>query len=139
MSVFGGTAVYQFMVDGYTGVTEIITAWKPELALYKMLEQLPLASLLSFVSVVLLVIFFITSSDSASLVVDMISAGGKLEAPAAQRVFWCTLEGMVAIALLLGGGLESLQAASLIAGLPFSVLLIVMVISIWKGLGREPR
>ena len=139
MSVFGGTAVYQFMVDGYTGVTEIITAWKPELALYKMLEQLPLASLLSFVSVVLLVIFFITSSDSASLVVDMISAGGKLEAPAAQRVFWCTLEGMVAIALLLGGGLASLQAASLIAGLPFSVLLIVMVISVWKGLAREPR
>ncbi len=139
MSVFGGTALHQFLFDGYTGVTEIITAWKPELALYKMLEQLPLAGFLSFVSVVLLVIFFITSSDSASLVVDTISAGGKLEAPAAQRVFWCTLEGMVAIALLLGGGLASLQAASLIAGLPFSVLLIVMVISIWKGLGREPR
>ena len=139
MSVFGGTAIYQFVAEGYTGVTEIITAWKPELALYKMLEGLPLTSLLSFVSVVLLIIFFITSSDSASLVVDMISAGGKLEPPAAQRVFWCTLEGLVAIALLLGGGLKSLQAASLIAGLPFSILIIIMVVSIWKGLRHEPR
>ena len=139
MSVFGGTAIHQLLFDGYTGVTEIITQWRPELALFKMLEQLPMTQIISFVSVVLLVIFFITSSDSASLVIDITSAGGKLDAPASQRVFWCTLEGGVAIALLLGGGLKSLQAASLIAGLPFSILLILMTVSIWKGLKSETR
>lgn len=139
MSVFGGTAIHQFLFDGYTGVTTIITQWKPELALFKMLEQLPMTQILSFASVVLLVIFFITSSDSASLVIDITSAGGKLDAPASQRVFWCSLEGGVAIALLLGGGLKSLQAASLIAGLPFSVLLILMTVSIWKGIRSEAR
>ena len=138
MSVFGGTAIHQFMVDGYTGVAEVIAEWRPELALFKMLGMLPLATVLYFVSVVLLVIFFVTSSDSGSLVVDIISAGGKLEAPPAQRVFWCTLEGMVAVVLLLGGGLASLQAAVLIAGLPFSVLLVAMMICVWKGLRREP-
>ncbi len=71
--------------------------------------------------------------------IDITSAGGKLDAPASQRVFWCSLEGAVAIALLLGGGLKSLQAASLIAGLPFSVLLILMTVSIWKGIRSEAR
>lgn len=139
MSVFGGTAIHQFLFDGYTGVTTIVTQWKPELALFKMLEQLPMTQVLSFASVVLLVIFFITSSDSASLVIDITSAGGKLDAPASQRVFWCSLEGGVAIALLLGGGLKSLQAASITAGLPFSILLILMTVSIWKGLRDETR
>ena len=139
MSVFGGTAMHQFLFDGYTGVTGIIAQWKPELALFTMLEQLPMTQIVSFVSVVLLIIFFITSSDSASLVIDITSAGGKLEPPRIQRVFWCSLEGAVAITLLLGGGLKSLQAASLIAGLPFSILLILMTVSIWKGLRSETR
>ncbi|MDE0519509.1 MAG: BCCT family transporter [Candidatus Dadabacteria bacterium] len=139
MSVFGGTAIHQLLFDGYTGVSQIITEWKPELALFKMLELLPMAQLASFVSVVLLIIFFVTSSDSGSLVIDITSAGGKLEPPTGQRVFWCTLEGAVAIALLLGGGLKSLQAASITAGLPFSILLILMTVSIWKGLRDETR
>ena len=137
MSVFGGTAIHQLLFEGYTGVTEIITQWKPELALFKMLEQVPMTQMLSFASVILLVIFFVTSSDSGSLVVDITSSGGKLDAPASQRVFWCSLEGALAIALLLGGGLKSLQAASLIAGLPFSILLLLMTVSIWKGLRSE--
>ncbi len=139
MSVFGGTAIHQLLFDGYTGVSQIITERKPELALFKMLEVLPMAQLVSFASVALLIIFFITSSDSGSLVIDVTSAGGKLEPPVAQRVFWCSLEGAVAIALLLGGGLKSLQAASIIAGLPFSILLILMTVSIWKGIRSEPR
>ena len=138
MSVFGGTAIHQFLFDGYAGVAEVIAAWKPELALFRMLEMLPLKTVLCFVSVFLLVVFFVTSSDSGSLVVDIISAGGKLEAPPAQRVFWCSLEGLIAIVLLLGGGLASLQAAVLIAGLPFSVLLVMMMICVWKGLRSEP-
>ena len=137
MSVFGGTAIHQLLFDGYTGVTEVIAQSKPELALFRMLEMMPIKTVLYFVSVFLLVVFFVTSSDSGSLVVDMISAGGKLEAPPVQRAFWCSIEGLVAVVLLLGGGLASLQAAVLMAGLPFSVLLVVMMICVWKGLRRE--
>ena len=137
MSVFGGTAIHQFLVDGYTGVTETVAAWQPELVLFKMLEQLPLTGPLSFVSIILVMVFFVTSSDSGSLVADTISAGGKLDTPVVQRVFWCSLEGAVAIALLLGGGLQSLQAASIITGLPFAIVLLGMTVSVWMGLRRE--
>ena len=137
MSVFGGTALHQFLVNGYTGVTETVTAWQPGLVLFKMLDQLPLTGLLSFVSIILVIVFFVTSSDSGSLVVDTISAGGKMDAPVVQRVFWCVVEGLVAIALLLGGGLQSLQAASLLTALPFAIVLVGMIVSIWIGLRRE--
>ena len=139
MTTFGGTAVSQFVNDGYTGVTETVKNWTPELSLYKMVEPLPLSSLLSFVGVVLVIVFFVTSSDSGSLVIDTITAGGKMDAPVAQRVFWCTLEGLVAIALLLGGGLSSLQAASISTGLPFAVVLVLMCVSTYMGLRKEPR
>ena len=85
-------------------MTDTVAAWTPELSLYRMLEPLPLVGLASGVSIFLVIVFFITSSDSGSLVVDTITAGGKLEATSAQRVFWCTTEGLIAAALLLGGG-----------------------------------
>ena len=107
---FGSTALHQNVVEGYTGVTENVAAWKLEIALFKMFDQLPLTRLLSSVALLLTIVFFVTSSDSGSLIVDTIAAGGRVDAPVAQRVFWCTMEGLVAIALLLGGGLNSLQA-----------------------------
>ena len=137
MNAFGGTAVSQFLNLGYTGVTETIQAWTPELSLFKMLELLPLSNVLSFIGIVLVIVFFVTSSDSGSLVIDTITAGGKLDAPVSQRVFWCTLEGLVAIALLLGGGLASLQAASIATGFPFAIVLVAMVYSIYRGLKAE--
>ena len=111
-----------------------VLAEQPEIALFAMLETLPLASITSFIGIVLVVVFFVTSSDSGSLVIDTITAGGKLDAPVVQRVFWCVLEGLVAIALLLGGGLVAAQAATLAAGLPFVLVLVALCCSIWKGL-----
>ena len=108
---FGGTALEQHIEGKYTGVTENVAAWKLEIALFKMFDKLPWTRLLSSVAMLLTIIFFVTSSDSGSLIIDTIAAGGKMDAPKAQRVFWCTIEGLVAIALLLGGGLKSLQAA----------------------------
>jgi len=139
MNAFGGTAVTQFLADGYTGVTETVANWTPELSLFKMLEPLPLANLMSFIGIVLVLVFFITSSDSGSLVIDTITAGGKIDAPVAQRVFWCSLEGLVAIALLLGGGLASLQAAAIATGFPFALVLVAMCFSTWHGLRAEAR
>ena len=139
MSIFGGTALHQFLFDGYTGVTEAVKTWEIELALFKMLERLPFEQFVSLFSLFLLAIFFTTSSDSGSLVTDVMAAGGRFDTPPVQRMFWCALEGSVAIALLLGGGLKSLQAAAVMTGLPFSVLIVVMTFSIWKVLREEAR
>ena len=138
-SAFGGTALDQFMSDGYTGVTETVEAYKPELALFKMLDKLPMTMLVSSIAMLLTIIFFVTSSDSGSLVIDTITAGGKLDAPVSHRVFWCTAEGAVAIVLLLGGGLSSLQAASLVTGFPFAIILLGMGVCVWIGLRNEAR
>jgi BCCT family betaine/carnitine transporter len=137
MNAFGGTALSQLINTGYTGVAETVAAWTPELSLFKMLEVLPLAGIASFVGIVLVIVFFVTSSDSGSLVIDQITAGGKTDAPVVQRVFWCILEGLVAIALLLGGGLGALQAAAITTGFPFAIVILLMCYSIYIGLRRE--
>jgi BCCT family betaine/carnitine transporter len=85
------------------------------------------------------IVFFVTSSDSGSLVIDTITAGGKVDAPVPQRVFWCTFEGLVAIALLIGGGLGALQAMVISTGLPFTVVLLLICVAIIQGLRSEPR
>jgi len=133
MSTFGGTALDQLFTEGYRGVADSV----PELALFRMLEGLPFTSIVSSVSVLLIAIFFITSADSGSLVMDMITAGGKMDAPVLQRVFWCVLAGLVAIALMLGGGMASLQSMTISIGLPFGFVLLLMCIGLYRGLRDE--
>ena len=136
---FGGTAIHQFLTAGLTGVTEEVETYNYPLALFKMFEGLPWTTLLSCVAMTLTIIFFVTSSDSGSLIIDIIAAGGKVDAPIPQRVFWCTAEGLVAIALLLGGGLKALQAASLATGFPFAIVLLGMGACVLVGLMEERR
>lgn len=138
-SAFGGTAIHQFLTDGYIGVTEEVETYTYPIALFKMFEGLPWTLLLSCVAMTLTIIFFVTSSDSGSLIIDIIAAGGKVDAPVPQRVFWCTAEGLVAIALLLGGGLKALQAASLATGFPFAIVILGMGVCVWVGLRNEAR
>ncbi len=135
MTVFGGTAISQLVKDGY----EVAAAADLPLKLFLMLDVLPLAQITSFLAIVLVVVFFVTSSDSGSLVIDVISAGGKVDAPTPQRVFWCTFEGLVAVALILGGGLVALQAMAVSTGFPFAIVLLVSTVSVIKGLLSEPR
>ena len=136
MSVFGGVAIQQVILDGYTAAQEAPL----ELKLFKMLDQLPLTQITSLIGIVLVIVFFVTSSDSGSLVIDTITAGGKVDAPVPQRVFWCIFEGAVAIVLLLSaGGLSSLQSMVISTGLPFTLVLLVMCWAIWKGLQAERR
>ncbi len=133
MSTFGGTAQHQLLTEGYRGVADAV----PELAMFKMLEGLPFTGFVSVVALLLIAIFFITSADSGALVVDTITAGGKMNAPVQQRVFWCILVGLVAIVLLLGGGVASLQALAISVGLPFSIVLLLMCVSLYKGMREE--
>ncbi len=135
MTVFGGTAIEQYIQDGYKTAAESALP----LQLFAMLDALPLAQITSFIGIILVIVFFVTSSDSGSLVIDVISAGGKVDAPTPQRVFWCTFEGLVAIALILGGGLVALQAMAVSSGLPFTIVLLVATFSIIKGLSSEPK
>ncbi|MEO0991051.1 MAG: BCCT family transporter, partial [Pseudomonadota bacterium] len=106
-------------------------------AIYAVLRELPLATLNSFLAALVVTVFFVTSSDSGSLVIDTITAGGKMDAPVVQRVFWCTLEGLVAIALLLGGGLAALQGAAVSTGIPFTLVVLVMCYCLWLALRAE--
>ncbi len=141
MAVFGGTAINDMIanLDASAVKANVIDAYVPELSLFAMLESLPLASITSTLGIVLVIVFFVTSSDSGSLVIDTITAGGKVNAPVPQRVFWCTFEGLVAIALLIGGGLGSLQAMVISTGLPFTVVLLLMCWCILKGLMQEHK
>jgi BCCT family betaine/carnitine transporter len=139
MTTFGSTALNQFLVGGYGAVQEAVTAYVPELALFNMLQAMPLAGLTSLIGIILVIVFFITSSDSGSLVIDTITAGGKIDAPVAQRIFWAIFEGLVAIVLLLGGGLAALQAGSIATGFPFAILLLLMMWATFRALQTEPR
>ena len=110
--------------------------------LFKMVEQFPLTPLVSLVGIILVLVFFITSSDSGSLVIDTITAGGKEDVPKSQRVFWASLEGAVAAVLLVVGGenaLGALQAMTVSTGLPFTLVLLLMCYSIWVGLWAAVR
>lgn len=135
MTAFGGTAIGQIVDGSHQALADAAL----ELKLFVMLEALPLSGITSFIGIALVIVFFVTSSDSGSLVIDTITAGGKVDAPVPQRVFWATFEGLVAIALLLGGGLAALQAAAVSTGLPFTVVLLLGCWALVKGLRSEPR
>jgi len=137
MSVFGGSVLDQIQnnVGALAG-----GLGKVELAMFQMLENLPMAEFTSALAVILVLVFFITSSDSGSLVIDAITAGGKVDAPSMQRVFWVMMVSVVAAVLLFGGGadaLTALQAAAITVGLPFTVILIVMCVCLFMGLQHE--
>lgn len=136
MSVFGGTAL-SFELGEQSGVISTAVSENVATALFVMLQQLPLTGITSFVGIVLVVVFFVTSSDSGSLVVDSLTSGGKLESPVPQRIFWAVMEGVIAAVLLLGGGLSALQTASITTGLPFAIVLLIMCYSVYKGLSYE--
>jgi len=137
MSTFGLTALDQ--VIGNVGALANGISDK-SLAMFQMLENLPFATITSSIAIFLVVVFFVTSSDSGSLVIDSITAGGKVDAPTIQRVFWAILEGLVAIALLYVGGseaLSALQAGSITTALPFTFILLAMCYSLYVGLKSE--
>jgi len=132
-SVFGDTALHMIMVDGYTDLIEQVEL-DHAIALFKFFEQLPFTSVISFISVALIALFFVTSSDSGSLVIDSLASGGAAHTPVWQRVFWASMSGLVAIALLLANGLSALQAGSVISALPFAIIMIISAIGMWRAL-----
>jgi choline/glycine/proline betaine transport protein len=135
MSVFGGAALFSEFADPGS-ISEAVNE-NIAIALFVMLEEYPLTFLTSIIGILLVTVFFVTSSDSGSLVIDSITSGGKLDAPVGQRIFWALSEGAVAATLILGGGLAAMQTAAISAGLPFTFLLFIMCFSLYKGLKSE--
>jgi betaine/carnitine transporter, BCCT family len=137
MQAFGGTALLQ--IQNNVGVLSKGLG-EVSLATFQMLSNMPFTQITSFFGIVLVLVFFVTSSDSGSLVVDSITAGGKLDAPIPQRVFWALMEGAIAAALLVGGGADALgaiQAVAVTVGLPFTAVMLVMIVSTCMGVRSE--
>ena len=136
-TIFGTTAITQAQA-GLGNISEDMT--DASLVLFHMFQNLPMTELVSGFAIVLLLIFFITSSDSGSLVVDTITAGGKLDPPVVQRIFWACMQGLVAAILLYGGGgdaLGALQAGAITTALPFTIVLLLCCVSLYIGLAHE--
>ncbi len=133
MTVFGDTAIHLLLVDQVKGFAEIVLQ-DSSLALFAFLEHLPLASITSFIAIIMVLVFFVTSADSGALVVDLLASNGAPRSPVWQRIFWSLLMGVVAIALLLADGLEALQTATIASALPFSVILLLSLWGVFKAL-----
>ncbi len=135
MSVFGGAALSLQA----TGTADIAAAVNADVstALFAMLENFPLSSITSLIGIILVTVFFVTSSDSGSLVVDHLTSGGKLDSPIPQRVFWAVMEGVVAAVLLIGGGLTTLQTAAVATGLPFAFVLLFIIYALYIAFNQE--
>ena len=135
-SIFGDTALHLIMNEGYHTLIDQVQA-DHAVALFKLFEVLPFSSLVSFLTVILIVTFFVTSSDSGSLVIDSLASGGAAITPIWQRVFWASSEGAVAATLLLAGGLGALQTMTIASALPFSLIMIAAAIGMWRALVIE--
>ena len=135
ISAFGSVSILEVM-NGNTAIADAVQN-DVSTALFVFLETIPFTEAISVLAIVLVTSFFITSSDSGSLVVDSLTSGGKISAPVGQRIFWATTEGAVAAVLLIGGGLQALQTATIITGLPFAFLLLTMCYSLHKGLSQD--
>ncbi|MEZ0495102.1 BCCT family transporter [Sphingomonas sp. IW22] len=125
MTVFGNTAIWLDLGAAGGGIGEAVQA-NLSTALFKFLEYLPGAGFTSALAILLVAVFFITSADSGSLVIDTLASGGADETPRWQRIYWCVLLGLTAALLLVAGGLGALQAATLLAALPFSFIMLLL-------------
>lgn len=136
LSFFGNTAI--FLELGGVG-NEIANAVNNDMptAVFVLLEQLPWTTFMSVLTTLLVITFFVTSSDSGSLVIDIITSGGQEDPPVWQRIFWAVSEGVVAAVLLIAGGLSALQTAAITSALPFSIIMLFICFALLKGLKAE--
>ncbi|HHQ69235.1 MAG TPA: BCCT family transporter [Halothiobacillaceae bacterium] len=135
-SVFGGTAFNAIMNEGYEALIGQVQA-DNAVALFMLYEHLPWSVITSFLSIVLIVTFFVTSSDSGSLVIDSLTSKPDLPTPVWQRVYWASIEGVIAAVLLVAGGLSALQAASITSALPFAIVMLIAAVGMWRALQIE--
>lgn len=133
MTVFGNTAIDAIANHGASYLSEAVSS-DVSVALFKFFEHMPFSTILSTIAVCLVVTFFVTSSDSGSLVIDNLTSGGDNNAPVWQRIFWAALQGVVASVLLVAGGLQALQTAAIASAMPFLIVMLLMCVGLYKAL-----
>ncbi|MBO2594773.1 BCCT family transporter [Shewanella algae] len=133
MTVFGNSAIDAIMNHGAEYLATAVST-DVSVALFTFFEHLPLSNLLSIIAVCLVVTFFVTSSDSGSLVIDNLTSGGDADAPVWQRIFWALMQGVVASVLLLAGGLQALQTAAIASAMPFLLVMLLICFGLFKAL-----
>lgn len=136
MTVFGNSAISMTLNQNIKDVAQAVSTNVP-VALFRFLEHFPAGSILSLLAILLVVTFFVSSSDSGSLVIDTLTSGGSQEPPVWQRVFWAVMEGVVAAVLLLAGGLEALQTMTIAAAFPMLFLIIIGAIGLIRSLEED--
>jgi choline/glycine/proline betaine transport protein len=136
LAAFGGSALQNTIV-GNGQVLATYNEFGQTVAMFAMLEQFPLGAISGLLATLLVITFFVTSSDSGSLVIDHLTSGGKHDVPKVQRIFWAVTEGAVAAVLLIGGGLNALQTAAIATGFPFAIILVLMCYTVYQGLQNE--
>jgi len=134
ITIFGNTALFIEMF-GSGGIATAVQENIP-VSLFVLLEKFPLGVITSSLSIVVIITFFVTSSDSGSMVIDIITSGGNPNPPVLSRLFWAILEGLVAGSLLVGGGLVALQTATITTGLPFAIVILGMCVALYRGLSE---
>ena len=132
LTIFGNTAIF-IELFGAGGIAKAVQENIP-VSLFVLLENFPLTSVTSGLTILVVITFFVTSSDSGSMVIDIITSGGNPNPPVLSRLFWAIMEGFVAAMLLVGGGLVALQTATITTGLPFAMVLLGMCFTLYKGL-----
>lgn len=136
MTVFGNTAMFLDQTQAAGQLSKDVQT-DISVGLFQFFQYLPFPAVTSTLAVILVAVFFVTSSDSGSLVIDTIAAGGETETSVIQRVFWCAIEGLVAAVLLVAGGLSALQSATIATALPFTFVLLVLVWSLFQGMKAD--
>jgi glycine betaine transporter len=135
--VFGGAGFHVQLQQGISFAAE--AANDVSGALFKPFEYYPLSNVLSILAILLLTVFFVTSADSATYVLAMMGSNGNLHPPLSKKVAWGIVQSSAAAVLLLSGGLEALQRMAIIAALPFTVVMVLMVRSLLKAMRYEVR
>lgn len=133
MTVFGDTALHFVLYDNYQALADTVNS-NYSMGLYTFLEHFPLSSFVCFIAVLMVFLFFVTSADSASMVIDMFASNGKTDTPVWQSLFWVVVITVVTIALMYSNGLQALQTASILSALPFAVALLVAMWGLVKAL-----
>ncbi|MEX2487651.1 MAG: BCCT family transporter [Nitriliruptoraceae bacterium] len=133
-TVMGNTALH-LELEGIATISETVDYAGS--GMFGLLEALPASALMSVLAIIVVTVFFVTSSDSGSFVIDMIASGGQLDPPKGLRLFWALSEGVVAAVLLSAGGLGAFQAGSVATGLPFAVVLVVVAWGVARGLAKD--
>lgn len=137
LAVFGGTGLYTQIYEDANLIERV--RGDVSISLHAVLQTMPLPTLSQALATLVITLFFITSSDSGSLVDDIVTSGGRLHPPKAQRVFWATSEGAAAITLLVVGGLQAMRDATISLGLPMSILLVAVCFSLYKTLRKDEQ